>query len=210
MNQDQIRNIKPSTLIPDENILVVKREILFQDGPWHGLKTEKMEQYLNIINKNKEFHPRSLMEIDQAYKQIIPYLVFTYQNNFFLMQRKSKSSEQRLKNKYSLGIGGHIRKEDLGSENIIDWSKREFEEEIDYQGTFSIEPVGILNDDSNDVGKVHLGFVFLLKGNSDKISVKSELKMGKLMKIDSCSEFYENMETWSQIVFSHLKNCPNK
>ena len=71
------------------------------------------------------------METDPAYKQIIPYLVFTYENKYFLMQRQKKASETRLQSKYSLGIGGHIREEDMENCTLVDWAKREFEEEID-------------------------------------------------------------------------------
>lgn len=188
----------------DEHILVVKRNILFQNKYWQGLKKVEMNEYLSLIEKEKEFLPRSLMESDPTYKQIIPYLVFEYENKFFLMQRKKEASEQRLKNKYSLGIGGHIRKEDLSDSNIINWAKREFEEEINYDGTYNVEPIGILNDDSNPVGQVHIGFVLLLHGNTDKIEVKSELKSGQLFSLEKCKELYNSMESWSQIVFDYL------
>src|SRR5690606_7557172 len=105
--------------------------------------------------------PRSLMEQDQRYKQIIPYLVFTHENKYFVMQRTSTTTEQRLKNKYSLGIGGHIRQEDMNGNSIFEWAEREFHEEVSYHGNLEIIPLGVLNDDTNDVGKVHIGFVFL-------------------------------------------------
>lgn len=190
----------------EEHILVVKREILFQKESWQGLKLIDCDSYLELIKKNQEFHPRNAMESDLAYKQIIPYLIFTYEDKYFLMQRQSKATEQRLQNKYSLGIGGHIRQEDLTSNSIIDWARREFEEEVSYSGLYTVEPLGILNDDSNDVGKVHAGFVFLLKGDSPNISVKSELKNGNLLTLQECKDFYDSMETWSQIIIDHLSS----
>ena len=87
------------------------------------------------------------------------------------MQRKGTASEQRLKNKYSLGIGGHIRQEDMTTNSIFDWARREFHEEVKYAGKLDIEPIGILNDDTNAVGQVHLGLVLLLKGDSEAISL---------------------------------------
>ncbi len=54
---------------------------------------------------------------------------------------------------------------------------------------------------SNDVGKVHLGFVILLEGDSDKIKVRSELQDGFLATVEECNKFVDKMETWSQIVF---------
>jgi len=189
----------------NEFVLVVKTRYLFPNGVWQGLKAENFEQYKHIIEHRKEFLPRHLMEQDQTYKQIIPYLVFTCNNKFFLMQRQANASEKRLQNKYSLGIGGHIRQEDMQQKSIFSWAQREFHEEIDYQGNLTIKPLGILNDDSNAVGKVHLGFVLLLHGNSDNISIKSELKSGKLVTLATCITFVNAMESWSELVLHHLK-----
>lgn len=188
----------------NENILVVKTSTLFPHGAFQGLSTHTQEM-LDLINEHKEFNPRHIMEEDFSYKQIIPYLIFKYQDQYFLMQRAATSSEQRLKNKYTLGIGGHMRQEDMNEgATIFDWAKREFEEEIDYTGHFSIKTVGVLNDDSNPVGQVHVGLVLLLEGTSPEIKVRSELKSGKLMSPAECLEFYQDLESWSQIVFDGL------
>ena len=196
-----------STLPPkkfNEMILVVKRHKLFPTESWNGVRKINFDEYLTIINEHKEFLPRGLMEDDPSYKQIIPYLVFENNGKYFLMQRQANASETRLQSKFSLGIGGHIREEDLGSQNIFDWAKREFHEEVNYAGNLEIEPVGILNDDSNEVGKVHLGFVLLLKGNTNHISVKSELKSGELYTLEECKAFRDRMENWSQMVVDVL------
>jgi predicted NUDIX family phosphoesterase len=185
----------------DEQILVVERDLLFPEGAWHGIKKVDGDQYLNIINQHKQFLPRSVMETDPRYKQIIPYLVFKHDNRYFLMQRQAKASETRLQNKFTLGIGGHIRQEDLcDGASIFDWARREFYEEVDYQGSFSLQSLGILNDDSNPVGQVHIGFVFIITGDSDQIKVKSELKSGTLVTLQECKNFYDRLETWSQLV----------
>lgn len=184
-----------------ENILVVKTNTLFPNGAFQGISPHAQE-FLNIITQHKEFKPRPAMEEDASYKQIIPYLVFKHDERYFLMQRKSTSSEQRLKNKYSLGIGGHMRQEDMHEgATIFDWAKREFEEEIDYRGNLTITTLGILNDDSNPVGKVHLGLVLLLEGDSADITVRSELKSGQLVTSFECLNFYQDLESWSQIIF---------
>jgi len=188
-----------------EEILVVKRSDIFAQEPaWSGLKKVDFDHYISLIQEKKEFLPRGQMEVDPSYKQIIPYLVFNYEDTYFLMQRKAKSTEKRLQNKYSLGIGGHIRKEDTGSNSIFEWAKREFQEEVHYSGKLDIEPLGILNDDSNAVGQVHIGFVFLLKGDNPDISIKSELESGTLLRLDECKDYFNSMESWSQIVFEFL------
>ena len=197
---------RSSYLEHDEQILVVKRTALFPDGKaWHGLKRTGLHEFMTTITQEKEFHPRSIMETDPRYKQVIPYLVFTHGGKYFLMQRTAQASEQRLKNKYSLGIGGHMRREDFVTSDIMDWAQREFREEINYNGTHIVKPLGILNDDSNPVGEVHIGCVLLLEGDSSEISVKSELRSGGLVTLDECLPYYEMMEGWSKIVLDTLK-----
>lgn len=192
-----------------ENILVVKRTDLFAaHTAFDGLRKEPLNDMLNVISEKKEFLPRPDMECDQTYKQIIPYLVFNHEDRYFLMQRQSKASEQRLKNKYTLGIGGHIRREDMTTESIFDWSQREFHEEVSYTGDVSFEPLGVLNDDSNDVGKVHIGLVLLVKGEHAEISIKSELKSGIMLTLDEMKSYYDDMESWTQTVYHFL--CAQK
>lgn len=188
----------------NENILVIKRNKLFGTSAFQGLAPIQ-ENFFDLVESQKEFLPRPAMEEDPLYKQIIPYLIFQYQDRYFLMQRKSTSSEQRLKNKYSLGIGGHMRQEDMQqAKTIFDWAHREFQEEIDYQGTFTIKTLGMLNDDSNPVGQVHVGLVLLLQGDSDAIKVRSELKSGQLLSIPELKAHYNDMESWSQIIFDAI------
>ena len=190
----------------DELILVVKKEDLFGVHIFQGFKQTDLQHYLKIINERKKFLPRSLMEHDFNYKQIIPYLIFEHENKFFLMQRSAKASESRLKNKYTLGIGGHVRQEDLDEgQTLFDWAQREFNEEVFYPGNLTVKSLGIINDDSNDVGKVHAGFVLLLQGDSPHIKIKSELKNGTLLPLEECKTFYPHMESWSQMVFTYLQ-----
>lgn len=204
----QTQTATPAPPVKTERILVVKRSEIFQESAWTGIKKVDFDAYLKLIQEKQEFMPRNLAEENFEYKQIIPYLVFQHGDKYFLMQRKSGSSEQRLANKYSLGIGGHLREEDMDGATLFDWARREFDEEINYSGNLEITPLGILNDDSNDVGKVHVGFVFLLRGDSANISIKSELQSGQLLTLDECKENYNTMETWTQLVFDFL-NSPS-
>jgi predicted NUDIX family phosphoesterase len=204
-NQNQTMT---DTGIPFENILVVPTRELFFEGPWQGLRGVDqfdLQAYMDVIQNQCLFLSRPQMEQNLNYKQIIPYLVFKYQDKYFLMQRSASGSETRLRSKFSLGIGGHIREDDMQGSSIFDWARREFAEEVDFQGELNVAVLGILNDDSDDVGKVHLGFVMLLTGDSDKITVKSELKSGELLTIAACSLFEPQMENWSKLVFEYLK-----
>lgn len=195
----------PTMMRQEEMIMVVSVKKLFQGTePWHGIKGESIQDYIDRIIACHEFQPRSLMETDPTYKQIIPYMVFVHNNRYFMMQRQDNASETRLKSKMSLGIGGHLRFEDIEGANFGAWARREFCEEIDYQGSYEISFLGLINDDSNEVGKVHIGLVMLLQGNSDAINIRSELKSGQLMTLDECFMHYQNLESWSQIVYDFL------
>lgn len=189
-----------------EHILVVPRAKLFPHDAWQGLNHAEFDHYFNIIQQHKTFMPRWQAEEDQNYKQIIPYVVFMYQDKLFLMQRTSDASEARLRNKFSLGIGGHIREADITGSSIFAWAQREFYEEVCYTGSMKVTPLGLLNDDSNAVGRVHLGLVLLIDGDSAAISIRSELKSGQLYPIDTCVLFRDSLETWSVTVLDALRS----
>ncbi len=188
----------------DESILVVKRTALFENEAPQGLVNVNLEKYYLLIHEKKEFLWRSQMEIDQQYKQIIPLFVFLYEDRIFLMQRSKKPGDARLAEKYTVGIGGHVRQEDLAETSIQEWGQREFHEEIEYQGALNIKTLGMINDDSNDVGRVHLGFVFLAYGDSDKISIKSELQSGNLVSLEEAIDKGDQLESWTKIIIQTL------
>lgn len=187
-----------------ESILVVPRCAIIGTDGWYGIKQADCNSYLALITKHQEFHPRYQMETNEQYKQIIPYLIFKYQDCYFVMQRRSTASESRLQGKFTLGIGGHIRQEDMSHNSIISWAEREFHEEVEYTGNLTIEPIGILNDDTSSVGRVHLGFIFLLHADRPSIQIKSELQGGTLMTLEECIALKDRMETWSALVVDYL------
>jgi predicted NUDIX family phosphoesterase len=187
----------------NELIAVATKENIFKNI---GYQNGFIEYNANIIKNIIAYHsqsPRHLAELDYSHKQIVSYIIFMHNENLFLMERSKKSSEQKLKNKFSLGIGGHLNTTDL-QKDILYWGMREFEEEVHYTNTFKITPIGIINDDSNDVGKLHLGIVYIMAGTSDKISIKSELKSGQLISINNCLNHYDKLEPWSQLVINFI------
>ncbi len=189
----------------DESILVVPRDKLFPSGPPSGLKQIDFAQYEKLILDNAEFRSRAAVEVDSTFKQIIPYLVFKHENKYFLMQRNDSGSESRLRNKYSLGIGGHINEADLKGRSISEWAHREFNEEVSYHGKLNIKPIGLINDESNFVGKVHTGFLFLLEGDSADIAVRQEFRSGHLATLDEIAGYYSEMESWSKMAVDFLR-----
>lgn len=191
--------------IKKENILVIKRDVLINTVGMHGIIASNIDQLFEIIAIHGSYMERDKAETNEEYKQIIPYLVYQYKNKFFLMKRSAKAGEVRLKNLYTLGIGGHIRESDLSnSRNVLDWAEREFFEEVNFSGTYKPIFLGLLNDDSNPVGRVHLGLVFLLIGNTPRISVKTELENGALMTLPEIILLNDSLESWSQITLDYL------
>jgi len=201
----------------DEQILVVKSDIIFKSGKWQGLKTDKLDYYIDLIKKNCEFRRRGDMENDRSFQQIIPYMLFSFGNKFFAYKYLQNAGEKRLvNNDYQLGVGGHINKEDVagGDKDILETGMmREWNEEVDFKGNLiSRKLVGIIKDESRPVEQVHLGLVYHFVGDSPEINVKETDKMeGKLLDRKNLSEDTISQSVWMKIVYeSYLKKfCKN-
>jgi len=190
----------------DEQILVVKSEILFKDGKWQGLKTDNLDYYVDLIKKSCEFGRRGDMENDPSFQQIIPYILFSSGNKFFAYKYLANAGEQRLvNNDYQLGVGGHINKEDIkdGKDILEEGMTREWEEEVDFKGRLiSKKLVGIVNDESRSVEQVHLGLVYHFVGESPDIQIKETDKMeGRLFELKDIAENISH-SPWMKIVYN--------
>jgi predicted NUDIX family phosphoesterase len=159
-----------------------------------------------VIRDRHFFKPRAEVEDDPSFQQIIPYVVFRHDDRYLLTHRLRASSERRLRKQYSLGIGGHINPGDLDAgDPILDGLKREWREEVVYDGRFEATLLGFLNEDSSPVSKVHLGVVFLVEGDSPDIQIRETQKLaGELLTLEHMRMYYLAMESWSQIVYDRL------
>lgn len=196
--------------VATEQVLVVRREDMFPDGAWHGFVSENLDRHQHVIRERHFFKARSEVENDPSFQQIIPYVVFRHGDRYFLTHRLRASSEKRLRKQYSLGVGGHINPADLeGGDPILDGLKREWSEEVIYDGRFEARMLGLLNEDSSPVSKVHLGVVFLVDGDTPDIRIRETDKLaGELMTLNEMRMFYLAMESWSQIVYDRLVSQP--
>jgi predicted NUDIX family phosphoesterase len=192
--------------VATEQVLVVRREDMFPDGAWHGFVTDNLDRHQRVIRESHFFKPRSEVENDASFQQIIPYVVFRHRDRYFLTHRLRASSEKRLRKQYSLGVGGHINPGDLeGGDPILDGLKREWSEEVVYDGRFEARMLGLLNEDSSPVSKVHLGVVFLVEGDTPDIKIRETEKLaGELLTLAEMRMYYLAMESWSQIVYDRL------
>jgi predicted NUDIX family phosphoesterase len=189
-----------------EQVLCVKRDDIFPDGAWHGFVSRDLERHQAVIRDRHFFKPRAEVEDDPNFQQIIPYVVFRHGDHYFLTHRLRASSEKRLRKQYSLGVGGHINPGDLqAGDPILDGLKREWQEEVVYHGRFEARLIGLLNDDSSPVSKVHLGVVFVVDGDTPNISIRETDKLaGELLTLDEMRIYYLGMESWSQMVYDRL------
>jgi predicted NUDIX family phosphoesterase len=196
--------------VATEQVLVVRREDMFPDGAWHGFVSENLDRHQRLIRERHFFKARSEVENDPSFQQIIPYVVFRHGDRYFLTHRLRASSEKRLRKQYSLGVGGHINPGDLeGGDPILDGLRREWSEEVIYEGRFEARMLGLLNEDSSPVSKVHLGVVFLVDGDTPDIRIRETDKLaGELMTLEEMRMYYLAMESWSQIVYDRLVSQP--
>jgi len=191
----------------DEKVLVVESKIIFEKGIWQGLKKDNLDYYVDLIKNNCQFKRRGDVETDSSFQQIIPYMVFSFENKFFAYKYLANAGEQRLvNNNYQLGVGGHINPIDENKgKNILEAGMmREWEEEVNFKGNFlSKKLVGILNDDSSPVEQVHLGLVYHFIGDTFDIQVKETDKMeGKLLEAKDLSADKISHSVWMQIVYN--------
>lgn len=182
-----------------EQVMVVERESLAPFLIQYGLITENMDELFERIQELHFFLDRPTAEISPQYKQIIPYVLIRHDGAYYLLQRTQKQTEARLHHKLSLGIGGHINPDTPG---ILEGLQKELEEEVDVGGDYDLTFVGILNDDTTDVGRVHLGAVYVLDAHSGEVQVRETEKMtGRWAPLAELPELRERMETWSQIAY---------
>ena len=157
---------------------------------------------------NCRFLERNVAETDYTFKQVIPYVVVRHENRCLLIWRTTQQTEARLHNLYSLGVGGHINNTDVpapGSNIILTGMRREFNEEIAVEGEKSCELVGIINDDSTDVSRVHMGFVFILRTATPRYTIMEPGKYTAAWKTSAeLASHYNEMESWGQVVFDHI------
>lgn len=195
----------------DESVLVIKRELFDEIGTFQGISTE-IDKYLPVFlnPSNNFFIHRELAEDDPTHKQIIPYAIFKHGDKFLRYLRGKKSGEQRLASKSSIGIGGHINQDDFNSSSLekdtyLTGIEREINEELIINCDYNNLPIALINDDSNDVGQVHLGVVHLFDLESDQVEAgEANIENLEFLGVDDLLREKDNLESWSQICVDHL------
>jgi predicted NUDIX family phosphoesterase len=202
--------------VAEERVLVVPTKRFHQLGHFQGF-TAEVDKYLPALLEGGDlgYRPRSQMEQDPNFKQLIPYVLFRFQDphgevHLFQYTRGGGQGEKRLHAKRSVGVGGHISSDDASKQMTHhdvyrEGMLRELTEEVIIETQYREQCVGLINDDETPVGQVHLGVVHLCEVVNSSVRPREEdiLDAGFrpvsqiLAEIDRC-------ETWSQIVVKAL------
>jgi predicted NUDIX family phosphoesterase len=197
--------------LPEENVLVIKRELFDRLGSFQGLNFDSRKYLDAILSRgNNFFLSRAKAEKDPAHKQIIPYVLLAHGNRVLFYIRGKKAGEQRLVAKGSIGIGGHMNESDeslfaLDEAAYRAGVEREVGEEISIAAKFEDCIVALLNDDSNEVGQVHLGIVHVFKLAEPNVDKREAMitNLSFLTKEELLAR-RDSLETWSQICLDSL------
>lgn len=206
-----------------EFVYTVPREKLFPDCYPQGFVPfgagAERRELLERIAEHGFFVEREHAERSPALKQIIPYALVCAGEELLLTRRSKRGGEARLFGKHSLGIGGHVEPCDLaqrasaegararGPGLIEAATRRELDEELLLEGTIAIEPLGIVNDDSNAVGAVHLGWVQCVRVDGNVHIRERELLSGGLVPPSELRRLLDegaDFETWSALIASRI------
>jgi predicted NUDIX family phosphoesterase len=187
----------------DELVYVVPRAAVMGSDGWYGLRTDASAEFIETIARAGDYRSRPAMERDPSWKQVIPYLVLRDGDDYFLMRRTRAGGDVRLHDRYSIGVGGHLNPGDGGLDRGL---LREWQEELVADFVPRFELVGLLNDDTTDVGTVHLGVVYQADAEGRPVRVRETDKLtGAFVAPHEVEAVVDDLETWSQIVFRALE-----
>jgi predicted NUDIX family phosphoesterase len=192
--------------VTDERVFVVPRAAVLDEAGWYGLRTDDLETFVAALERDGRYEPRDEMERDPSFKQVIPYLVLRDRERFFLMQRTTGGGDPRLHGRYSIGVGGHLNPGDGG---VLGGLRREWSEELvaDFMPDFRL--VALLNDDTTDVGAVHLGAVYIADAEGRPVAIRETDKLtGSFVAAGEVAAVADRLETWSRLVFESLVGEP--
>ena len=186
-----------------EQVYVVPRESLMDGAGWYGLRTDGLEAFVAAVERDGRYEARAAMEIDPAFKQIIPYLVLRDGQRYFLMQRTAAGGDARLHGRYSIGVGGHLNPGDGG---LLGGLRREWDEELvaDFVPEFRL--LALLNDDTTPVGAVHLGAVYVAEADGRSVAIRETDKLtGGFADPAEVAAVAHRLETWSALAFEFIE-----
>ena len=186
----------------DELVFVVPRASIADEAGWYGIRTDDLDAFLEALERDGRYEARTAMEVDPSFKQVIPYLVLRDGERFFLMRRTKGGVDARLHDRYSIGVGGHLNPGDGG---VLGGLRREWHEELVAEFEPEFRLVGLLNDDTTEVGAVHLGAVYVADATGRPVEIRETDKLsGAFAEPHEVAAVVDRMETWSRLCFEFL------
>jgi predicted NUDIX family phosphoesterase len=186
-----------------EHVLVIPRPSIMDDPGWRGITAAGLAGFEALVAREGRFLSRADVEPDRSWKQVIPYLVLRDGERYFLMRRTRAGGDARLHDLYSIGVGGHLNP---GDGDLAGGLRREWREEIvaGFEPEFTL--IGLLNDDTTDVGSVHLGAVYVADAEGRPVTIRETDKLwGAFADPAEVGAVVDRMESWSTLVFEHLE-----
>jgi predicted NUDIX family phosphoesterase len=187
-----------------ERVLVLPREDVPGGCDFRGVRRctpADLEALRGAVRRHGRFIERAAAEVDPSQKQLIPYVVVRDGRRVFVMRRTRAGGDERLHDRVSIGVGGHLNEVDRGDDPLEAGVLREWSEELDTDWIPEFRLVGLLNDDGNAVGAVHLGVVFEVDAAGRAVDVRERDKLsGRFLAWEELAAMRDNLETWSQLV----------
>lgn len=194
----------------DENVLVIPAARLRAAGYFHGFRRADGAFLRAVLAPDQfSFRPRSEVETDPAFKQLIPYVVLRCGGEVFHYRRGAAGTETRLRALRSVGIGGHISEDDARgpADLYTNGMRREVREEVAIATSWTEHLLGFINDDRTPVGSVHLGVVHLFDLREPRVaSRESALAEAGFAAVPELVAVTGEFETWSQFVLAELES----
>ena len=191
-----------------ERVLVLPRADVPGGCDVHGIRSADAATLGDLrlaVASHGRYLERTAAENDPTHKQLIPYVVVRDGASVFLMRRTDAGGDARLHGKASIGVGGHLNPVDEGEDALMAGLRREWAEELEAHWEPEFRLIGLLNDDSNPVGAVHLGVVFKVQTQGRPVDVREHDKLtGAFADADSVASAWDQLETWSQLVALEL------
>ena len=192
----------------DERVLCVPTDHFRAVGYFHGFRRADDAYRAALLDAGRfSFRPRSVVETDPAFKQLIPYVVLRCGGELFHYRRGAAGTEARLRALRSVGIGGHISEEDRGyGDPYRVGMQREVAEEVAIGCGYAERLLGFINDDRTFVGSVHLGVVHLFELDAPAAEPREDaLAEAGFAPLTELWNRRDEFETWSQFVLDELK-----
>jgi predicted NUDIX family phosphoesterase len=191
-----------------ERVLVLPREHVPGGCDFRGMRAATpgmLDELRAGVASHGAYVDRRVAEQDPARKQLIPYVVVRDADRVFLMHRTDAGGDPRLHGRASIGVGGHLNPVDDGSDALMAGLRREWAEELDASWEPEFQLLGLLNDDTNPVGAVHLGIVFGVEAGGRPLAVREHDKLtGTFVSPADVAASEDRLETWSQLVAAWL------